>query len=374
MRAPFKKSTIQQVADLAGVSQSAVSHYINGRVNVCSRETGQRIRRAIEELHFTPSQPIRLQGTLATKTIGVCVSLPSEDDVVSSFTYLHRFWSGVGKVVDAMGYKITHYPRSMRDSVSCNPFLDGGIDGLLFSAYREDMRVFSLAEAGLPTVCVVRSTNLPEGVGSVVPDERDVVDLALKHLCNLGHRRIAYIGADDPGAEGVHLAPGLSWHSDTMISRSMAWQSWARRLRIEPRDYAVYNCGSGMMSAEDARRAVEHWLGLPSLPTAVFCGSDRLAISVMNAFKERGLSLPRDMSVVGVDNEGLAALFDPPLTSVEVPVAEVGQRATQMLIDAIQERALCKAVVVPVDKLWVRASTCPPRNKADTIGDGICTE
>ncbi|HEY3330610.1 MAG TPA: LacI family DNA-binding transcriptional regulator [Capsulimonadaceae bacterium] len=360
MRTPYKKSTVRDVALLAGVSQSAVSHYINGRVSVCSPETAQRINNAIAELHFTPARALRHQGRQATNTIGVCVSLPTEDEASSSYTYLHRFWSGVSTVVDERSYRIMHFPRSMRNAESCNPFLDGGIDGLLISSTTHDKRLEVLADAGLPTVCVTRSSNLPAGCGSVVVNERDVAYLAMSHLWELGHRRIGYFGA--PIGSGRFLGPIAEDANDTAIKRHKYWWQWLADRRVDPTDLDIFVKGYDYIPLDICLEAAEHWLTMPNPPTAIFCASDRLAMSIMTALKSRGLEIPRDMSVVGIDNEGTSAVYDPPLTSIEVPVFETGRRAAQMLVDMVNG-STGSCLELPARQIMIRQSTCPPAGK-----------
>jgi len=348
MRTPYKKSTVNDVAALAGVSQSAVSHFINGRTSVCSPETAERIKHAITELHYTPSRAIRFQGRRATNTIGVCVSLPSEDEVDTAYTYLHQFWSGVGSIIDEQSYCIKHFPKSMRNSASCNPFLDGSIDGLLISAKNTDKRIETLADAGLPTVCVVRSGNLPHGVGSVVSNESDVVDLAMSHLWELGHRHIGYLG------------PGTLERNETAMKRHTNWSAWLDGRGETPCDLAVFVEGYLDILSHEIHTAVDHWLGLTSVPTAIFCFNDRLALAIMLALKDRGLRIPEDMSVVGVDNERSGALFDPPLTSVQPPVHDIGQEAARMLLGMVRGTGSAQVLNLPVNRIVVRSSTCPP--------------
>lgn len=361
MRVPYKKSTVRDVAERAGVSQSAVSHYINGRVSVCSSETAERIDRAIEELHFSPARALRNLGRQATNTIGVCVSMLTEDEATSSYTYLHRFWSGVGVVVDEQSYRIMHFPRSLRNTGSCSPFLDGSIDGLLISSRTEDKRLEILADAGLPTVSVVRSTNLPARCGCVVVDEEGIVDLAMSHFERLGHKVIGYMGCSI--GSGHYFGSTGFETNDTAIKR---YERWRRHMESNGQDVenlAVFVDGYDYIAPAYCLKAVDHWLSLPKAPTAIFCASDRHAMSLISAYAHRGITCPDDISVIGVDNEGAGADFDPPLTSVEAPVHETGRTATSMLINMIKGTGGPQRLVLPVDKLVVRGSTCPPRSR-----------
>ncbi len=359
MRVPYKKSTVHDVALKAGVSQSAVSHYINGRVSVCSPETAERINQAIKELHFTPSRALRHQRSQATNTIGVCVSLPSEDAMTSSSTFLHRFWTGISRVVDEHSYRLLHYPKSLRNSQSCNPYLDGSIDGLLISLTLDDRRIDTLCDAGMPTVAVNRSSNLPAGVSAVYANEEQIVDLAMAHFTELGHRRIAYFGPSD--SEGRRVGKRHAEPNEPAQKRLTQYKKWMAKIGVDPTDVMVYAYNFDYMPAEDLYDTVDFWMALPEPPTALLCGNDRLAMSAMAAIKERGYRIPEDISVVGIDNEGSGAMFEPSLTSVELPVHEIGRQATNLLLDVVNGRSEPKLIEIPVTHLEVRSSTAPPK-------------
>ncbi len=361
MRAPYKKSTVSDVAARAGVTQSTVSHYINGRANICSSETASRIDRAIADLHFTPARAMRHQGRIATNTIGVCVSVLLDDDPSTRSTYLQRFWEGVLGVVDERSYRVTHYPKAMRDGPSCDPFLDGSIDGLLISVAAGDNRPAKLVDAGLPTVCLVQSSNLPTGCGSVVANERDVIHLAMSHLWELGHRRIGYLGPN--AGEGAHFGQQGEPTSETAIKRYHFWRDWMGRKDSYSVELAVFTDSFVMPPAEVAVQIADHFLSLPLRPSAIMCASDQIAMSLMDAFAERGVGVPRDISVVGIDNDTIGESHDPPLTSVEVPVDTIGKRSTEMLIDMITGAGQVEHIEIPVSRLVVRNSTCPPSSR-----------
>ena len=152
----FTKPTIDDVARHANVSKSAVSHFINGRVHICSAETGERIKLAIDELNFVPARSLLYQQKRATQTIGVCVALPPKHKDDFTYTHLHDFWSGLGSVTDEFDYRLLHFPLTIRNGDQCDAFLDGSIDGLLMSAGRHDRRFEIMARAGLPTVATSR--------------------------------------------------------------------------------------------------------------------------------------------------------------------------------------------------------------------------
>jgi DNA-binding LacI/PurR family transcriptional regulator len=178
----FRKATIKEVAARSGVSTTTVSDFLSGRKNACSPETAERIRQAVSALHYTPSSLTRGLRHRTTTTIGVCLLNPLDPDIAFGFFFLERLWRGIMKQADDENYSLLHYPHSVRDSTSCAAFLDGRIDGLLLHAH-DNARAVPLAAAGMPTVLLTRSLQLPEGCGAVWADENTGrEDIALRRL------------------------------------------------------------------------------------------------------------------------------------------------------------------------------------------------
>jgi len=354
----YKKPTITDVALHANVSKSAVSHYINGRVNICSKETGVRISRAIEELNFVPARSILHQQARATQTIGVCVALPPHDKSDFAYTHLHDYWSGLGSVTDEFDYRLLHYPSTVRDSYNCAAFLDGSIDGLLLSANMGDQRFETLAKAGLPTVATARWSGLPEPVGSVWSDDVSAIDLAMNHLWKLGHRRIAHLA----NAEVSVMDTTLQIYSvnDASIIRRERYESWLSEKSANPWKLVVPCPGWDPLSFEQAKRALTSLLKRPDPASAVVCANDAIASSLLQAANVLGIEIPKSLSVVGIDNNVNASLSNPPLTSVELPFFEIGRSSLILLQRMMTGMPTAqRRISVPVTKLVVRSSTCP---------------
>ncbi|HLV79244.1 MAG TPA: LacI family DNA-binding transcriptional regulator, partial [Chthonomonadaceae bacterium] len=228
--AQFRKATIKEVAARSGVSTTTVSNFVSGRKNVCSPETAERIRQAISALHYVPSSLTRGLRQRASTTIGVCLPNPLDPDVSFGFFFLERLWRGIMEQADAEDYSLLHYPKSVRDSGSCAAFLDGRVDGVLLQS-AENARAAQLTAAGMPTVLLARSLNIPDGCGAVWADERQTVRLALEHLRSLGHRRIAHIagpvGAHKPETVNPNDSDSANG-ADIAIQRLDAYHAWMR--------------------------------------------------------------------------------------------------------------------------------------------------
>jgi len=121
---------------------------------------------------------------------------PLDPNIDFGFHFYERLWRGIVAEADRIDYSLLHFPASVRKGASTDAFLDGRIDGILYHANTHtdpNERPARLASAGLPTVLLTRSRDLPDGCGTVYIDENSTANLAMEHLWDLGHRRIAHI-------------------------------------------------------------------------------------------------------------------------------------------------------------------------------------
>jgi LacI family transcriptional regulator len=359
----FRKATIKDVAALSGVSTTTVSNFVSGNTHVCSPETAERIRQAISTLHYVPSSLTRGLRHRAAITIGVCLPNPLDSDVYFGFFFLERLWRGIMEQADDENYALMHYPRAVRDDLRISHFLDGRVDGILLRA-EDNVRAVPLAAAGMPIVLVTRSLEIPDGCGAAWADEAQTVHLALEHLWELGHRRIAHIAGplgpralEQAGLTAVKIVTG----ADIAVRRWEAYRAWMRARRSEDPALIAY---PQAWSAPLAGPYLQGWRRLERPPTAVFCSNDAQALDVIAAARLLGLRLPEDLSVVGVDNSHEARDADPPLTSVEVPMDAVGREAMRAVLRLIRGAPVeeCR-IALPVTDLLVRRSTAILRGK-----------
>jgi len=264
----FRKSTIKEVAAYAGVSTTTVSLFVSGRESVCSPETAERIRAAVTKLNYTPSSLTRGLRQRSSTTIGVCMSNPLDFGVAFGTPFFEGLWRGIMHQADQENYSLLHYPASVRDGVGWEEFLDGRIDGLLIHDH-ENRRAQHLAEAGMQVVMLTRSIDLPEGCGAAWTDENLIVELALAHLWNLGHRRIAHVAGPVGSTAGVPMpnVPTALDNDDVSYQRYEAYTEWMRaRGEYDPRLVGYAQA----WSAPQAPEMLDAWRGLGRPPTAVF--------------------------------------------------------------------------------------------------------
>jgi LacI family transcriptional regulator len=354
----FRKATIKDVAQQAGVSTTTVSLFLSGRESVCSPTTAARIRTAVSALSYTPSSLVSGMQKRVTKTLGVCILNPLDRHVTYGSFFFERLWRGILNEADAEGYSVLHYPAVVRDSDHWEAFLDGRVDGILYHAHSLDnARPARVASAGMPIILLTRSLNLPADCGAAYVEEDRTVDLALSHLWNLGHRRIAHV------AGPVDAGPKASWRAmvdDIAIRRLDAYDTWMEQRGVaDPALVGHAQSWEGKLVPE----IVAAWSRLPRPPTAAFCANDALALAVVAAARQRDWRLPEDLSVVGVDNSSAAAEAETPLTSIDVPMEAVGREGTRALLRLMEGAPLgaCR-VALPVSEIVIRGSTAHCRD------------
>jgi DNA-binding LacI/PurR family transcriptional regulator len=209
--------------------------------------------------------------------------------------------------------------RSPRlESRSVDTFLASRVDGIIVAGCRMPVARLEAVGAEVPLVSVGRAFTSAD-IGTVNTDDADGARLAVEHLYDLGHRRIAHID----GGRGAGAAPRRTGYLRTM-----------RRLGLGDHAQVV----TGDFTEEAGAHAAERLLAGPVLPTAIFTANDLSAVGAIDQIERGGLAVPDDVAVVGFDNTSLAALNHIGLTTIDQPRREMGAIAANMLIDAINER------------------------------------
>jgi LacI family transcriptional regulator len=309
-------ATIRDVAARAGVSVATISRVFNATAPVRD-EVRERVLAAARELNYVPHAAARSLSSRSTATIGVV--LPD----------LHgEFFSEVIRGIDltarAAGFHIlvsgSHSDRTEMRAVLAT--LRGRVDGLIVMSpdLEPDTLVADLPH-GLPIV-VLNST--VEGWPSITIDNfggaRDVV----RHLAALGHRSIAFIGG-----------PPLNGDAG---ERRRGYRAGIREAGLTPIELeGKFTEGSGY---EAARTFLQH----APRATALFSANDAMAIGALSAFREAGVSVPGDAALVGFDDVPIARYLAPPLTTVAVPIAELGRGGFDVLLSMMRGDAMPRSM------------------------------
>ena len=309
---PGKRATINDVARIARVSKKTVSRVINQSALV-REETRTRVAEVIAELGFTPDPQARGLAFGRSFLVGLIYDNPSP-------TYVVNMQQGVLDELKGSGLELVVHPCN-RNASSLIEDIRGFVErqrlfGVIMPpSMSEDERVIELLrELDCPYVRIA-SVSLDEpGVMVVTNDQLGAAEAAGR-LADLGHTRIG-------------LVRGLNLFRSSSVRGGGFRDALAERgIPMNP----AYEY-EGAYTFESGVEAGHALLALPEPPTAIFCLNDDMAIGVMQAARERGLELPRDLSVVGFDDLPMASRVWPNLTSVRLPIREMGRMAAEKLL------------------------------------------
>ncbi|WP_427896209.1 LacI family DNA-binding transcriptional regulator [Kribbella sp. GL6] len=304
---------IVDVAALAGVSITTVSHALSGRRPVSER-TREKVQRAIEELSYRPNEAARSLRGQPTTTVAVIVP-----DITNPF--YPQLARGMQDVLSPKGYQALicssdAEPVSRREIVE--QMLARRVDGICISGYYDDHTDAEPAvDAGVPVVLFGHRSPYP-GISTVTTDDVGAGRLATEHLLSRGRDRIGFItGPSDVGPPADRVAG---------YRAALA----AAGIRID--DELVVH---GAISREGGAAGMDRLLALDRPPQAVVCTNDFVAIGAMQEALDRGLGVPEDVALVGFDDIDAAALVRPALTTIAVAIRRQGQAAAQLILDRI---------------------------------------
>ncbi len=351
--------TLQTVADRVGVSRMTVSNAFS-RPDQLSAELRRRILEAADELGYAgPDPAARALARGTTGAVGVLLTDNLQDAFTDEVAAL--FFGAVARELESIGLALTLLSSSGESGEAGGsghiPARDIPMDGaLVYSCDTTSEAVDWLRRRKLPLVFVDQTP--VSGVSSINIDDRGGAQAAASHLVELGHRRIGIITSAYSGRAGLTDDP---LHSPAHVSRQrmLGWLDVLTEHGITP------PVAEQPRSGEDTGRAgAELLLDLSEPPTAILCFSDAMAYGAVQVAQGRGLDVPGDLSVVGFDDNPLAARMRPALTTVRQDVTAKGNAAVSELRQVLERSragsaAKAKRIVLPAE-LVVRSSTAPP--------------
>jgi len=335
-----ERVTIREVADLAGVSIATVSRVLNGRDDV-SDETREAVTRVIRDNGYRANRSARGLSAGRTGLIGVLVPLVYP-------AYFAGILAGAAEALAERGMQIVLSPTGGEHDreVSVLDRLHGVSDGALIILPEESSEELQrLLDSGYRFVVLDPLMPLDERIPSVSAAHTSGADQAMRHLLELGHRRIAQI----TGPNG--------WVATE--DRRRGYRAALASAGILP-DPALET--HAIPEIEPGRIAAERLLALPEPPTAIFAFNDNIAIGAIQAARARGLRVPEDLSVVGFDDVEHATIVTPSLTTVRQPLAEMGRTAVSLLNRLLEGQRFETLHVELATRLVVRDSTAAPRS------------
>lgn len=331
-------TTLREVSRAAGVSVATAGRILRGDPTLVVRdETRGRVAAAAAELDYRPN---RIASGLRTRRVGtIALLLPDPQNFMWSDMIV-----GVERAASARDYLLVladahgpaldvhHYGRLI---------LEGRVDGVLaaFAAIGDEL-VAQMAAKGMPLVAVNSRSELVEG--SATMDDGRGSRLAVDHLVELGHRRIGYLAGRPDTDVGRRREEGYR--------AAMADHG----LEVRPEWVLM-----GDFTEARGYQAAEELLSDPgaSVPSALFIVNFFSALGVMRAIRQLGLTVPDDLSLATMDDHFVAEHLDPPLTTVRLPMRQMGEQGAGLLLDAIAGETLRHLVAEDPPQLIVRRST-----------------
>ncbi len=329
--------TIKDVAQRVGASTATVSYVINDKPRV-SEELAQRVRAAIQELNYTPNGMARKFRRGRTAVIGFVA-----DNISNRFP--SRLVQGLATAAAGAHYNVVI--SDLHDDAANEPraldlLVHEQVEGIVYCGLgAAEEKLVQIHRSGIPVVVVdkpPRSKALP----SVLIDNSASTNLALKHLFDLGYRDIRYIG-------------GASSNRNTAL-RSEAFRDFMKRHGMPQAPDRVL---LGDYTLQHGFQATRMILQEKRPCRAIFCGDDTVAFGVMAALKAAGKRIPEDVAVVGFDNDPLAGVMDPGLTTIHYPMVEMGERAFQVFLALRDKRKRSAPHEWLKTQLIIRRSTDP---------------
>jgi LacI family transcriptional regulator len=311
-------TTRKEVARLAGVSEATVSRTLSGSAAV-KPATRHRVLKAAKTLNYTPSAVARSFARGRSGNLGVVMPYVPKVHLLSAH-YFSELLSGIGDAVRESGYSLMLLFRSPDERIDyVSHFHSRKVDALVVLGARdraaEVEALRRLREEKLP-FCLVNQYYADEAFPAVEADHREGSALAVRFLLRRGCTRIAFLNG-----------PGDYSNS---ADRLRGYRQALREAGIRPDSRLLF---AGNYSHKSGYAASLDIAGRIPEIDAVFAANDRMAIGLMQGLKERGIVPGRDVAVVGYDDSDAAKLADPPLTSVRVPLFEMGRLAALRVLE-----------------------------------------
>ncbi len=337
------RPTLEAVARAAGVSIGTASNILGAKATLHSPQTVERVLTVARQLGYRPNRIARSLAARRSQTIGIIME--PMHAVFTRNEYATAVLDGVVDCFTPEGYHIKIitlrdlHPRTLWAQID-----DGTIDGAILIAPLIDSPLLKWHEhTQLP--CVVVGSALPESLGfyCIDSDSEGMITRVVDWLVQLGHRRIGFLQGP---AEQWSARQREAAYRQAMAAHGIAIrEEWLAR---------------GFYTQEGGQLATEQLLTVRPRLTAIIASNDPMALGALEACRQHGIRVPEEMSIVGFDDMPLAALTNPPLTTIRNPIHEIGYHAAQALLELIQTGEARRGNCLLKGELIVRQSAAPP--------------
>jgi DNA-binding LacI/PurR family transcriptional regulator len=337
MATSSQEATIADVARAAGVSVSTVSRILNNRPDV-SAETRERVALVIRDLGFTPHVQAQRLAAGRSRTIGLLYPM-------TNLTLMsEEFILGAAKAASEASYVFNLITNAVAPREFASLFRSAAIDGgILMEIHLNDWRAEYLHNHAIPFVMIGRCA-VNDGISLIDMDFENGLAAAVRHLSELGHRHIGFIGSSRQAREQGYgpAVRGLESYNRACAQLNL-------RPCIEEADASTTSLFAATHALLDRHPEI----------TALISMHGDISIGIVRALEVRKLRIPNDMSLIAFITSRTADLFTPPLTSIDFPAYQFGYQAAHMLIRRLNGTTAIEHDL-PDPKLIVRKSTAAP--------------
>jgi LacI family transcriptional regulator len=336
-------TTIKDIAKRAGVSISTVSHAFSGKRKV-SASTIEEVMRAAEELGYSPNKHAQSLPTKHSRTIALIVP----DIANPYYSYLLCGAEKAGQDYDFTTVLCNTDYQPVIANKHVHNALGWAVEAIIYVISSAEDKAYELILHQRPILVFCDEVPIPQNCSSnfcVELDNWKAGSLAAEHLAELGHRNVAFIGDKDGLRAAGERHRGFRETFKKLVSNSNV-------IHI-PAGYRI----------EDGTRIAPSIIDLLPKLTAVFCANDLVAMGLMNHLQKGGISIPEQLSVIGVDDCLPLDYFKPGLTTIRQPVQELGYKAVEISIKAVQGEISSPIHIQLTPYLHKRESCIPHTNK-----------
>jgi len=327
--------TIKDIAQIANVSHTTVSRALNDNTSI-KQETRKRIQAIARRMNYVPNYYARSLVLDKSYNIGLLFS------TLDRGTSPDFFYNTVQGVIQTVGEKYNVIIKGVDTYNDLNSFNHKIFDGIVImsQSVEDNAFIYKATEKNVPLVVLNRQIDDSQ-IPNIVSDDYTGAQAAVNYLISLGHCRIALIEGKEEFKASEKRKQG---YLDALINRNIP-------LRKEYMIKGYYDIESGYL-------AMKQLLGLPNYPTAVFCSNDDMAMGSMKAIIEKGLQIPKDISVIGFDNNVASEFLSPALTTVKRDMTKMSSEGTKMLLKLIDKKTIEQNYLLLDTSLVIRNSTC----------------
>ncbi len=321
--------SMKDIAKACNVSIATVSKALNGYSDIGAKRRAE-IRRVADEMGYFPNSSARALKTKRTYNLGILFA----DEANSGLT--HDYFSSIIEsfkvTAEKKGYDITFVNCNMPNKRQSyyEHCRYRGLEGIVIACI--NFYTPEAQELILSNLPVVTIDHVFDGRVAVVSDNVNGMRQLMQYICGLGHRRIAYIHGLD---------------SSTTKGRLSSYHKVLSEYGVDIPD--IYVRQAAYRDTKETERITNELLNLPEPPTCILCPDDFSVLGCFNAIRERGLRIPRDISVAGYDGITISQVLEPKLTTIRQNTKEIGRRAAEELVSLIEhpKTTIPERIVIP---------------------------